>query len=278
MAVCGIIRGATLPTDREATMAKTIANANQKGGVGKTTTTVNLAQALAQKGQRVLCIDADPQANLTTCFGLDPEQLEEEERTLYFSLVKAKPLSAVTVPGNPALIPSSIMLADAEIELSAQLLKLPYLVLRRRLEEVRDQYDFILIDCMPSLGMLTANALAAADYVLIPSATEYLSSKGIRLLLTKTIAEVRDGINPQLQVLGVLPTLYDKRTNDDKLMLESLTRGLTDMNVRVFEPIPALSAFNKASMEKVSTVLRDPDSPGAQAYYQLAEEVIQHAK
>jgi chromosome partitioning protein len=259
-------------------MAKVIANANQKGGVGKTTTTVNLAHALVQKGKRVLCIDADPQSNLTTYLGFDPDQLEDEERTLYFSLVKDKPLSTVTVPGNPALVPASIVLADAEIELAARLLKLPYLVLRRRLEEVREQYDFVLIDCMPSLGMLTANALAAADYVLIPSATEYLSSKGIRLLLTKTIAEVRDGINPQLQVLGVLPTLYDKRTNDDKLMLESLTRGLTDMNVRVFEPIPALSAFNKASMEKVSTVLRDPDSPGAQAYYQLAEEVIQHAK
>jgi chromosome partitioning protein len=259
-------------------MAKVIANANQKGGVGKTTTTVNLAHALVQKGQRVLCIDADPQANLTTYLSFDPDQLEEEERTLYFSLVKDKPISAVTVPGNPALVPASIVLADAEIELAARLLKLPYLVLRRRLEEVREQYDFILIDCMPSLGMLTANALAAADYVLIPSATEYLSSKGIRLLLTKTIAEVRDGINPQLQVLGVLPTLYDRRTNDDKLMLESLTRGLTDMNVRVFEPILALSAFNKASMEKVSTVLRDPDSPGAQAYYQLAEEVIQYAK
>ena len=259
-------------------MPTVIAIANQKGGVGKTTTTINLAYALAQKGKRVLCIDADPQSNLTTYLGFDPDQLEDEERTLYFSLVKDKPLSAVIVPGNPALVPASIVLADAEIELAARLLKLPYLVLRRRLEEVREQYDFILVDCMPSLGMLTANALAAADYVLIPSATEYLSSKGIRLLLTKTIAEVRDGINPQLQVLGVLPTLYDKRTNDDKLMLESLTRGLTDMNVRVFEPIPALSAFNKASMEKVSTVLRDPDSPGAQAYYQLAEEVIQYAK
>jgi chromosome partitioning protein len=259
-------------------MGKTIANANQKGGVGKTTTTVNLGQALAQKGQRVLCIDADPQANLTTYFGLDPEQLEEEERTLYFSLVKNKPLSAVTVPGNPAVVPSSIMLADAEIELSAQLLKLPYLVLRRRLEEVRDQYDFILIDCMPSLGMLTANALAAADYVLIPSATEYLSSKGIRLLLSKTIAEVQDGINPGLQVLGVLPTLYDKRTNDDKLMLDGLTKGLSSMGVRIFEPVPALSAFNKAALERKATVLRDPDSPGAQAYYQLADDVINHAK
>jgi chromosome partitioning protein len=259
-------------------MAKVIAIANQKGGVGKTTTTVNLAHALVQKGQRVLCIDADPQSNLTTYLGFDPDTLEEEERTLYFALVKDKPLSVVTVPGNPALIPASIVLADAEIELAAKLLQLPYLVLRKRLLQVREQYDLILIDCMPSLGLLTANALAAADYVLIPSATEYLSSKGIRLLLTKTIAEVRDGINPSLEVLGVVPTLYDRRTSDDKLMLEGLSKGLSGLGVRVFEPVPALSAFNKAALEKRATVLRDPDSPGAQAYYQLADEVINHAK
>src|SRR5215218_2857706 len=259
-------------------MAKVIAAANQKGGVGKTTTTVNLAHALVQKGQRVLCIDADPQSNLTTYLGFDPDMLEEEERTLYFALVKDKPLAAVTVLGNPALVPASIVLADAEIELAAKLLQLPYLVLRKRLVGVREQYDFILIDCMPSLGLLTANALAAADYVLIPSSTEYLSSKGIRLVLTSTIVEVRDGINPQLQVLGVLPTLYDRRTSDDKLMLEGLSKGLSGLGVRVFEPVPALSAFNKASLEKNATVLRDPDSPGAQAYYQLAEEVIHHAK
>lgn len=259
-------------------MAKVIAIANQKGGVGKTTTTVNLAHALAQRGQRVLCIDADPQSNLTTYLGFDPDTLEEEERTLYFSLVKEKPLSVVTVAGNPALVPASIVLADAEIELGAKLLQLPYLILRKRLVEVREQYDFVLTDCMPSLGLLTANALASADYVLIPSATEYLSSKGIRLLLTKTIAEVRDGINPSLEVLGVVPTLYDKRTSDDKMMLEGLTKGLSGLGVRVFEPVPALSAFNKAALEKKATVLRDPDSPGAQAYYQLAEEVINHAK
>src|SRR5919205_4175432 len=118
-------------------MAKVIANANQKGGVGKTTTTVNLAHALVQKGKRVLCIDADPQSNLTTYLGFDPDQLEDEEHTLYFSLVKDKPLSTVTVPGNPALVPASIVLADAEIELAARLLQMPYMVLRKRLSEVR---------------------------------------------------------------------------------------------------------------------------------------------
>lgn len=259
-------------------MATVITIANQKGGVGKTTTTINLGMALASKGQRVLCIDADPQSNLTTYFGYDPDKLEEEERSLYFSLVKGKPLSTVIVEGNPALVPASIILADAEVELAARLLKLPYLVLRRQLVEVRGRYDFILIDCMPSLGLITANALAAADYVLIPSATEYLSSKGIRLLLTKTIAEVRDGINPDLQILGVLPTLYDRRTSDDKLVLDGLASGLSELGVRVFAPVPALSAFNKASLEKKATVLRDPDSPGAQSYYQLAEEIIAYAK
>jgi chromosome partitioning protein len=259
-------------------MATVIAIANQKGGVGKTTTTINLGHALAQKGQRVLCIDGDPQASLTVYFGHDPDSLGEHGRTLYFSLVKGTPLSEIVMPGNPALIPSSIELALAEREMSANAAKIPQLVLRNRLKEIRGQYDFTLIDCLPSLGVLTINAFTAANYVLIPTATEYLSSKGIRMLLNTIDDVVRDGINPELKVLGVVPTQYDRRTRHDQSVLEGVQSGMGSLGVRVFEPVPSSTIFNEASRERQATVFRDPDSPGALAYYQLAEEIINYGR
>ena len=258
-------------------MAKVIAIANQKGGVGKTTTAINLAFILAGKGQRVLCVDADPQASLTVYFGYDPEALEEEERTLYFAMINGKKLPEITIPGNPALVASSIRLANAEPELSGHTMKIPQHVLRTRLREVRDQYDFVLIDCMPSLGMLTVNALGAADYVLIPSATEFLSSKGIRLLLN-SIERIQESINPQLEILGVLPTQYDKRTKHDQVVLEGVQSGMNSLGLRVFTPVPSSTIFNEASRERKATVTRDPESAGAQAYYQLTEEIITYGR
>src|SRR5688572_17326339 len=143
-------------------MIMVIAIANQKGGVGKTTTTVNLAHALINRGKTVLVIDADPQASLTTYLGHEPDTLDEEDRTLYFAMIEGTPLPSLIIDGSPALVPSGIRLASAEPELIGNLLASPQTVLRSRVREIRGQFDFILIDCTPSLGLLTINALVAA--------------------------------------------------------------------------------------------------------------------
>ena len=158
--------------------------------------------------------------------------------------------------------------------MSTNAAKIPQLMLRNHLKDIRGHYDFILIDCLPSLGVLTINAFTAANYVLIPTATEYLSSKGIRMLLNTVEDVVRDGINPELKVMGVIPTQYDKRTKHDQVVLEGVQTGMSSLGVRVFPPVPSSTIFNEASRERVATVARDPESVGAQAYYQLAEEVI----
>jgi chromosome partitioning protein len=254
-------------------MAMIIAVANQKGGVGKTTTTVNLAYALINLGKTVLVIDADPQASLTTYFGHDPDGLEEEERTLYFTMIEGTPLSSLIINDSPALVPSSIRLASAEPELIGNLLASPQNVLRMRLKEVRGRFDYVLIDCTPSLGLLTINALVAADGVLIPSETEYLSSKGIRLLLA-TVEKIQAGLNPELEVLGVLPTKYNQRYTHDQAVLSGVQSGMADRGIRVFDPIARSTAFSKASIEGKATVLATPDAPGVDSYYKLADEII----
>jgi chromosome partitioning protein len=254
-----------------------IAVANQKGGVGKTTTTVNLAHALISRGKTVLVIDADPQASLTTYLGHDPDQLEEDERTLYFAMIEGTPLSSLLVDGSPALVPSSIRLASAEPELIGNLLATPQNVLRTRIKEVRGRFDYVLIDCTPSLGLLTINALVAADRVLIPSETEYLSSKGIRLLLS-TIEKVQVGLNPELEVLGVLPTKYNQRYTHDQAVLSGVQSGMADRGIRVFDPIARSTAFSKASIEGKATILATPDAPGVESYYKLADEIIAYGR
>src|SRR3954447_1999785 len=258
-------------------MAMVITIANQKGGVGKTTTTVNLACALANRDKTVLVIDADPQASLTTYFGYNPDQLEEDEQTLYFAMIEGRPLSSLVIKGNPSLVPSSIRLANAEPELIGNLLNSAQNVLRTRIKEIRGRFDYVLIDCTPSLGLLTINALVAADQVLIPSETEYLASKGIRLLLN-TIERIQIGLNPELGILGVLPTKYNQRYVHDNAVLQGVQAGMADRGIRVFEPVTRSTAFSKASIEGKATVLSTPDAPGVDSYYKLADEIIAYGR
>jgi chromosome partitioning protein len=172
-------------------MGIAIAIANQKGGVGKTTTAVHLAHALAALGKNILLVDADHQANATVYFGYDPDSLEEEQKTLYFALLKGKMLRDLVIAGNPALVPSSILQAQADIELSGE----PFSseVLKEKLTDIKQDYDFIIIDTSPNLGLVTINVLSAVDTVLIPTKLEKLDTRGIPQLLS-TIAKLIDTI------------------------------------------------------------------------------------
>jgi chromosome partitioning protein len=254
-------------------MARVIALANQKGGVGKTTSTINIASALANRGRRVLVIDADPQASLTVSFGYNPDELETQEKTLYFSILGDKPLSALALGENPQLVPSSIQLADAEPELITNILLNAATVLKERVKEVREQYDFILIDCPPTLGLLTINGLTAADAVLIPVETNNLSVRGVELLF-KTIEKLQARLNPDLQILGVLPTKYNPRYTHDNEVLHKLKERLLERGVRIFNPIHRSTAFDKATVEGKSAVELSPDILGVQVYQSVADEIL----
>lgn len=255
-------------------MPKVIAIANQKGGVGKTTSTINLAFALAKRGKNILAIDADPQASLTFYFGQDERALEDEGRTLFYSLVQDRPLSELLIEGNPALIASSIMLSKADRDL---MLRMRYTdtLLREKLRELSGAYDVILIDCPPTLTLLTSNALAAAHTVLIPVKTDLLSILGIPLLLEE-IEQVRARANPNLQIWGALPTLYNARYTNDNEALEALKAMLAPKGIRVFEPIPRSTGYDRATGEGQPTLVLSPQAPGVEVYYKLADEIINH--
>ena len=255
-------------------MSTVIAIANQKGGVGKTTSTINLAYALANRGKHVLAVDADPQASLTMYFDYDPNVLEEQEKTLYFSLLGETPLEALVLGKNPALVPSSIALADAEPELITNVLLSAPTVLRDKLREIRDRYDFVLIDCTPSLGLLTVNAMTAADAVLVPVKTDHLSFRGVERLF-QTIEKLQRRLNPTLQIFGVLPTQYNPRNLHDNETLERVRAGLESRRIRIFEPINRSTAYDKASMEGKSTLELAPTTPGVQVYYTVADALIE---
>jgi chromosome partitioning protein len=256
------------PAIRQTTV---IAAANQKGGVAKTTSTVTLASALAKLGKAVLVIDADPQASATIHLGQNPRDLEAAGATLYHVLLKNKLIEEIIIelPTGFSLVPSSIMLSAADGELIAE----PFSanVLREKVEPLRGKFDFVLIDCPPNLSLLTVNSLSAADKVLIPCRTSYLDIMGVPLLL-ETIEKIRRRGNPNLSVLGILPTMYNGRLTQDRATLDELQTSL-GAKTRVFQPVARSTGFEQASAANMPVLDALPDTPGVQSYLALAQEL-----
>jgi chromosome partitioning protein len=252
------------------TTAKVIAFANQKGGVAKTTTTLNLAAAFAEEGHRVLCVDMDPQGNLTMSQGIDPDTLEQ---SMYDVLVHDLPIRDVIRSREIDVACASIDLAGAEIAMSTKIGR--ERSLEKALRAIREDYDFVCIDTPPSLGLLTINALTAADKVIVPVQCEYLSMRGL-IQLTNTLSMIRENLNPDVDIEGILPTLVDSRTIHAKEAIEILEENFGD---RVFASrIRKTVRFAEAPVKGMSVLKYDPKGVAADAYRQLAKEVLSNGR
>ena len=251
-------------------MVRILAVANQKGGVAKTTTVVNLAAALSERGQRVLVVDLDAQACATFSLGLDPEDLEDTGATVFMTRDPQQDIATLitTTPDAIDLLPASIDLAGADRAL-ASVMGREYVV-RDALAPLHDRYDWILLDCSPSLGIITVNALTAADSVLVPLQCETLSHRGVGQLM-ETITDVQRLTNPGLSILGVLPTLFDGRTTHARAVLADLGPRY---GVRVFSPISRSIRFAEAPAAGRSILATSGTSRGANDYRTLANDIL----
>ena len=251
-------------------MGRIIAVANQKGGVGKTTTSINLAACLAEKGKKVLAVDMDPQGNLTSGLGVDKDSVEKSIYELIIGEVDIKEVINKEVLENLDIIPTSIDLSAAEIELIGVDDK--EYILRNAIDQVKDQYDFVIIDCPPSLSMLTINAMTTADSVIVPIQCEYYALEGLSQLI-HTVELVKDRLNSKLEIEGVVFTMYDARTNLSLQVVENVKdnrqqniyKTIIPRNIRLAEAPSYGLPINKY----------DPKSTGAESYMRLADEVIE---
>jgi chromosome partitioning protein len=251
-------------------LAKVIAFANQKGGVAKTTTTLNLGVALRERGFKVLLIDLDPQGNLTMSQGLNPDSIE---RSLFDVLVHRLPIDEIVVQCEVDLAVSSIDLAGAELALASQIGR--ERALEKALMPVKERYDYILVDTPPSLGLLTINAFVAADSVIVPVQCEYLSLRGL-VQLENTLQMVRENLNPDVEIRGILPTMFDKRTLHAREAVDILRENFGELvfNTRITKTV----RYAEAPVKGQSVLMYDPDGEAAALYRDLAKEVLNGAK
>jgi chromosome partitioning protein len=251
--------------------------ANQKGGVGKTTTAAALAEGLSEHKKRVLLIDWDPQASLTVSMGIDPDKLKLTGYEVMTSFIRnngrysMKDAIVKTHNPNIEMVPANVELSQAQLDLVNAFTR--ELILKDMLKQVRNEYDYVLIDCLPSLGLLTINALSASDLVLVPLQADFLAMKGLAMLLN-TIMRVQERINPTLEIMGILFTMTNPRTLHSREVIEVTKRAFGD-KIRVFDTtIPISVRFKEAPAAGMSIIEYAPTSDGAEAYRELTKEVL----
>ena len=256
-------------TEKGPTVARVIAFANQKGGVAKTTTTLNLGVALTEKGKRVMLIDLDPQGNLTMSQGWNPDEIE---RSMFDVLVHKLPITEIIRNSELDVAVSSIDLAGAELALSSMIGR--ERALEKALLPVKENYDYILIDTPPSLGLLTINALVAAHGVIVPVQCEYLSLRGL-VQLENTLSMIRENLNPHVEIQGILPTMFDKRLLHSREAVEILKENFGDLvlNTKIRKTV----RYAEASVKVMSVLKYDPSGEAASMYRDLAKEVLDGA-
>jgi len=254
-------------------LAKVIAIANQKGGVGKTTTAVNLSSCLAYKGKKVVIIDIDPQGNTTSGLGIEKKNIEKSIYDVIINEVNIEETLIKTVVDNLYICPSNIQLVGAEVELVSVISRETRM--KYAIEDIREKYDFIIIDCPPSLGLLTLNALTASDTILVPIQCEYYALEGLSQLMN-TVKLVQRHLNPTLDVEGVVLTMFDARTNLSIQVVEDVKKYFRNKVYRTV--IPRNVRLSEAPSYGLPIILYDPKSKGAECYLELAQEVIDYSE